>query len=114
MPKIALIGAGSVVFAQKLVSDILQRKRIGTPEFRLMDINPERLRIAGIAAEKTAFALGSKATVRTTDDQREAIRDANYVICCVQVGDTADYSGYSWNRRHFSSPPHISSDDGTS
>ncbi len=88
MPKIALIGAGSVVFAQKLVSDILQRKRIGTPEFRLMDINPERLRIAGIAAEKTAFALGSKATVRTTDDQREAIRDANYVICCVQVGDT--------------------------
>ena len=88
MPKIALIGAGSVVFAQKLVSDILQRKRIGTPEFRLMDINPERLRIAGIAAEKPAFALGSKATVRTTDDQREAIRDANYVICCVQVGDT--------------------------
>ena len=71
MPKIALIGAGSVVFAQKLVSDILQRKRIGTPEFRLMDINPERLRIAGIAAEKTALALGSKATVRTTDKVRK-------------------------------------------
>lgn len=88
MPNIALIGAGSVVFAQKLISDILQRDGIGTPEFRLMDIDPERLRIAGIAAEKTARALGKPAAVRTTGDQREAIRDADYVICCVQVGDT--------------------------
>ena len=88
MPNIALIGAGSVVFAQKLISDILQRDGIGTPEFRLMDIDPERLRIAGIAAEKTARALNKPATIRTTEDQREAIRDANYVICCVQVGDT--------------------------
>lgn len=88
MPKIAIIGAGSVVFAQKLISDILQRDGIGVPEFRLMDINPERLKIAGIAAEKTARKLNSPATIVTTDDQREAIRDANYVICCVQVGDT--------------------------
>ena len=88
MPNIALIGAGSVVFAQKLISDILQRDGIGTPEFRLMDIDPERLRIAGIAAEKTARALNKPATIRTTLDQREAIQDANYVICCVQVGDT--------------------------
>ena len=88
MPTIALIGAGSVVFAQKLISDILQRDGIGTPEFRLMDIDAERLRIAGIAAEKTARALDKPATIRTTLDQREAIRDANYVICCVQIGDT--------------------------
>ena len=88
MPNIALIGAGSVVFAQKLISDILQRDGIGAPEFRLMDIDPERLRIAGIAAEKTARALDKPAAVRTTGDQREAIRDADYVICCVQVGDT--------------------------
>ena len=61
MPNIALIGAGSVVFAQKLISDILQRDGIGTPEFRLMDIDAERLRIAGIAAEKTARALDKPA-----------------------------------------------------
>ncbi|CAI8025383.1 Alpha-galactosidase [Geodia barretti] len=73
MPNIALIGAGSVVFAQKLISDILQRDGIGTPEFRLMDIDPERLRIAGIAAEKTARALGKPATIRTTVGDTETI-----------------------------------------
>ena len=34
MANIALIGAGSVVFAQKLINDILQRVGIEDPEFR--------------------------------------------------------------------------------
>jgi alpha-galactosidase/6-phospho-beta-glucosidase family protein len=86
VPKIAIIGAGSISFGLTLINDILLRPGIGTPRFHLMDIDPERLRIAGIAAEKTIQVIGADATVETTLDQREAIRDANYVINCIQVG----------------------------
>ena len=86
MPKIAIIGAGSVVFAQKLICDILQRPTIDAPQFHLMDIDTDRLHVAGVAARKAIGALGLSATVQTTEVQQEAVRDADYVINCIQVG----------------------------
>ncbi|MEM9158358.1 MAG: alpha-glucosidase/alpha-galactosidase [Verrucomicrobiota bacterium] len=86
MAKITLIGAGSVVFAKSLISDILQFPDLSASSICLMDINPDRLKVADVMARKIIAKLGVKATLSSTTDRREAIRDANYVICTIQVG----------------------------
>ena len=84
--KITLIGAGSVVFAKNLIGDILQFPELSDCTLCLMDIDPARLKVAGLMANRMIAALGVKAKVVTTLDQRAAIKGARYVICTVQVG----------------------------
>ncbi len=85
-PKIAFIGAGSVVFAKKLISDILQFPELSDCCISLMDIDPARLKVAEIMTRKIISKLGVKAVCEATTDRREAIRGAKYVICAIQVG----------------------------
>lgn len=86
MPKITLIGAGSVVFAKNLISDILQFPELSGSTIALMDIDPARLETARVMAERVVRKLGVKATIEATQDRRKAIAGANYVICTIQVG----------------------------
>lgn len=85
-PKITLIGAGSVVFAKRLMADVLQFPELANARICLMDIDPDRLRLAELIAKKMIAKLRSRVTVEATMDQREAVRGANYVICTIQVG----------------------------
>lgn len=84
--KITLIGAGSVVFAKTLISDILQFPELSDSTICLMDIDPDRLKVAEIMMKRIAAKLGGKARIEATLNQREAIRGAKYVICTIQVG----------------------------
>ncbi len=84
--RIALIGAGSVVFAKNLMSDILQFPELADSAIVLMDIDPARLRVAKVMAEKLIQKLGARARVEATLDRTRAIRGANYVICTIQAG----------------------------
>lgn len=84
--KITLIGAGSVVFAKKLIGDILQFEALADSEICLMDIDPKRLKVAEAMTRKTVSALGTGASVSATTDRVEAVRGASYVICTIQVG----------------------------
>src|SRR3954468_18926205 len=86
MIKVAMIGAGSVVFSRNLTGDIL-----GLPEFRdaricYMDIDAERLEVAGNLCRKVAKAVGADPTIVTTMDRRTALKDADFVINMVQIG----------------------------
>ena len=84
--KITLIGAGSVVFAKKLVGDILQFPELSESEICLMDINPQRLKIAEAMTLKSVETLKVGAKVTATTNRTEAILGAHYVICTIQVG----------------------------
>lgn len=86
MPKITLIGAGSVVFAKNLISDILQFPELSDSTIALMDIDPARLETARVMTERVIRKLGVKARVEATMDRRKAIAGASYVICTIQVG----------------------------
>ncbi len=86
MAKITLIGAGSVVFAKNLISDILQFPELSDSTITLMDIDPARLETARVMAERVVRKLGVKAKIEATLDRRKAITGANYVICTIQVG----------------------------
>ncbi len=60
MAKITLIGAGSVVFAKNLISDILQFPDLSGLTISLMDIDPARLKTARLMAERVVEKLGSR------------------------------------------------------
>ena len=86
MIKVAMIGAGSVVFSRNLTGDIL-----GLPEFQdvhitYMDIDKERLEVAQKLCQKQADAMGAKPTISATMDRREALKGADFVINMVQIG----------------------------
>jgi alpha-galactosidase len=85
--KVALVGAGSVVFARTLIGDLLSFPELaeGTT-VALMDIDEERLRVAELAARKIAEALGTNTRIEATLDRRQALDGADYVQTMMQVG----------------------------
>lgn len=86
MPKIALIGAGSTVFAKNLMGDILSFPELADSTIALMDIDSERLKSSEIVAHKVNETVGANATIVATTERREALASADYVICMIQVG----------------------------
>jgi alpha-galactosidase len=86
MTKITFIGAGSTVFAQNLMGDILSFPELQNVTLSLHDINPERLRTSEIVAHKVAEALSVSPRIEATSDRRQALDGAHYAISMFQVG----------------------------
>jgi alpha-galactosidase len=86
MTKITFIGAGSTVFTKNIAGDILQRPALKGAEFRLMDINPQRLEESAVVVGKLAEMLGGGATVKTFLDQRAALDGTDFVVVSFQIG----------------------------
>ncbi len=84
--KVTFIGAGSVVFSKRLASDLLQFRDFSEITLCLMDIDPERLRVAEVVTRRIVEKLGVKARIEATMDRKKAIRGARYVITMIQVG----------------------------
>ena len=86
MPKITFIGAGSVVFTYHLLGDIFSFPELTACDIALMDIDPERLRIAEIMAHKVAEKLGAHPKISAYQDRKAALEGADYAINMIQVG----------------------------
>lgn len=86
MTKIALIGAGGVIFAQNFIKDILLDETSRDSEIALMDIDAGRLETAEAFAVKIGEKLGVKPNLTVTTDLREATRGADYVLTIFRVG----------------------------
>jgi alpha-galactosidase len=91
MTKIAMIGAGSIVFCRKLVNDILTVPELQDSTLALMDIDPQRLDLIEKLVRKTVKDEGLPTKVAATTDRREAIADADYVVVMIQVGGLEAY-----------------------
>ena len=85
-PKITFIGAGSTVFARRLMGDILSFDELKDVTFSLFDIDPDRLATSAMVARKLSDAAGAHARIETPVDRRTALEGADYVICLIQVG----------------------------
>jgi alpha-galactosidase len=84
--KIAIIGAGSIGFTKKLVSDILCVPEFAGIEIALTDINSHNLDMGRQIVERIVSVSNLPTKVTATTDRREALRGAHYVMNCVRIG----------------------------
>jgi len=84
--KIAMIGAGSLIFGKTLLNDMLATPALKGATYALMSPTETKLRRMEAFAKRMIEENKVSAKVYATTDRREAIRDADYVICMVQVG----------------------------
>ncbi len=86
MAKIAIIGAGSIVFCKTLMLDILATPGLEDSEFALMAPSTRRTSQVEAFAQRAIAANNLPAKVWVTTDRREALQDADYVISTFQIG----------------------------
>ena len=86
MAKVAIIGAGSIVFCQTLMLDILGAPGLEGTEFALMAPSTNRTAQVEAFAKRVIADNKLPAKVWKTTDRRAALDGADYVIATFQVG----------------------------
>ncbi|HPU98567.1 MAG TPA: alpha-glucosidase/alpha-galactosidase, partial [Candidatus Hydrogenedentes bacterium] len=86
MPKIAMIGAGSIVFTRTLLMDLLAVPAFRNSEFRFMSRTLPKLERLDRYVRRVIQDNGLGASTMITTDRGEAIDGADYVIAMLQVG----------------------------
>ncbi|MCX8052858.1 MAG: alpha-glucosidase/alpha-galactosidase [Armatimonadetes bacterium] len=86
MPKIAMIGAGSVIFCKTLMMDIMATEELADSEFALMSPTETKLRKMEAFANDVIRENNLPSKVWATTDRRKALDGADYVIIMIQVG----------------------------
>ncbi|NLV43233.1 MAG: alpha-galactosidase [Candidatus Hydrogenedentes bacterium] len=86
MPKIAMIGAGSIVFCKTLFLDMVATPALRNSEFRFMSRTLPKIERMKKFADRVIKDNGLAATTMATLDRREALKNADYVIAMLQVG----------------------------
>lgn len=90
MTKVAIIGAGSAVFATQLMNDILCAPGLDHGTFALVDIDAERLALAQGMAEHLVNLSGRDWDVIADTDRTEVLGDSDFVISAIEVAGLAN------------------------
>ena len=90
--KIAIIGAGSIGFTKKLVSDILKVPEFATIEIALTDISEKNLDMARQIIQRIVDANNLPTKITATTDRRKAFDGAKYIMNCVRIGGLEAYA----------------------
>jgi alpha-galactosidase len=86
MRKIAIIGAGSIVFSKTLLLDILATKSLQDLEICLMAPSTRRTPKVEHFAKRVIAANNLPTKISVTTDRKEALRGADVVITTFQIG----------------------------
>ena len=86
-PEIVLIGAGSTQFGLGTVGDIFKSKILEGATITLHDINPEALKNTKKIADKYKNELNVNVTIEATTNLQDALKNANFCIISIEVGD---------------------------
>ena len=84
--KIAIIGAGSVGFTRKLVTDVLCVPELQDVDIALTDIDERNLGMVRQILETIVAVNRLPTRITATADRRRALEGARYVINCVRIG----------------------------
>ena len=84
--KLVLIGAGSTVFTQRLVSDLILSGEAERWELALVDIDPVTLDAVDRLVRKLMAFQGVSFPVVSTTRRREVLAGANFVVTTIAVG----------------------------
>lgn len=91
MKKVVIIGAGSAMFAQKLIGDLLYFRDMEIDTIALVDINTEKLEVMAQVAEKMVGQFGAKTVIEASAERRDVLKDASYVVNTINVGGPQRY-----------------------
>ena len=83
--KIAIIGAGSTVFARQLMTDILAIPGLHQGVFALVDIDSERLELAQRIGERLIALSQKQWRVEASTDRTRVLHDCDYAINTIEV-----------------------------
>ena len=83
--KVAILGAGSTVFARQLMTDLLCTPGMERGTFALVDVDGERLELAHRLGEKLVDTSGRDWTVEATTDRQRVLAGCDYVINTIEV-----------------------------
>ena len=92
MAKIAMIGAGSLIFGKTLMSDFLATPALRGSEYRLMARTHTRLDKMHAFVQRMIRDNGLDARVTATTDLRTALKGADYVVVMIQVGGVEQFA----------------------
>lgn len=84
--KIAIIGAGSIVFCKTLLLDIVQIEGVGHIDFALMAPSTRHTSDVKRFFDRVKAQNSIDADAFVTTDRREALKDADFVIATLSVG----------------------------
>ncbi len=83
--KVAILGAGSTVFARQLITDLLCTPGLEQGTFALVDVDEERLELAHRLGEKLVERSGRAWAVQATSNRLEVLDGCDYVINTIEV-----------------------------
>ena len=87
MPKITIIGAGSLTFSHRMMVDCLSHPAMRDAQFALVDIDASRLPFIERLAARTLREGGyDKASFTLHTDRREALPDTDFIVISILVG----------------------------
>ena len=89
MTVVTIIGAGSTVFAAELMTDFLQAPALERGEFRLVDIDADRLALAHRFADYLVERSGREWTVQSSVNRTELLAGSTVVISTIEVAGLA-------------------------
>jgi len=84
--KVAFIGAGSVGFTRKLVTDLLTVPELRDTRFAFTDISRRNLDMVAQLCRRDIEANALPATIEASTDRRRALEGADYAINCTRIG----------------------------
>jgi alpha-galactosidase len=96
--KIVLIGAGSAMFTQGLVADMILSPDMGPWELGLVDIDPQALETAEGLSRRMVEARGAEIAISGSVDRRDVLPGADVVAMTVGVGGRRGWEKASTSR----------------
>jgi len=84
--KIVLIGAGSAMFTQGLVADLILSPDLGPWELGLVDIDPSVLETAEGLSRRMVEAREAEIAISASTDRRDVLPGADVVVTTIGVG----------------------------
>ena len=89
MPKITFMGAGSTIFARRVLGDCMVSSVLCDSEIALYDIDGQRLKESESILNAINKGLGGKTSIKTylgAENRKDALRGASFVVNAIQVG----------------------------
>jgi len=86
MAKISIIGAGSIVFTQQFLNDLLQVDALQGVNLCLMSPTLSKLEKIKAWGERVCRKNDFHADIEITNDRKTALNEADYVINTMKIG----------------------------